>query len=116
MYTVVYIAEKIGGRVIGKKEKEISEICSPEDITKDSIVFIKDKRMYDTIEKGIKPLCVVVDFEPDTSTGFDYIVIKTEDEEEAFISCSPSLKRRSLCFMESLKRHLSQGVQRSERM
>ncbi len=46
MYTVGYVAEKIGGRVIGNKEKEVSEICSPEDITKDSIVFIKDNQAF----------------------------------------------------------------------
>ena len=104
MYTVRYIAEKISGRVIGNKEKEISEICSPEDITKDSIVFIKDKRMYDTIEKGIKPLCVVVDFEPDTSTGLDYIVIKTEDKEEAFIKLLSLFEEKELS--ESTKNDL----------
>jgi UDP-3-O-[3-hydroxymyristoyl] glucosamine N-acyltransferase len=85
MYTVGYIAEKIGGRVVGNDKKEISEICSPEEIKKDSVVFIKDRRMYDSLETDIKSLCIVTDFEPDVKKGFEYIIVKSENKDQVFI-------------------------------
>ncbi|UCB45127.1 MAG: UDP-3-O-(3-hydroxymyristoyl)glucosamine N-acyltransferase [Spirochaetota bacterium] len=112
MYTVGYIAEKISGRVVGNEKKEISEICSPENIKKDSIVFIKDKRMYDSVEQGIKSLCVVVDFEPVAKTGFDYIVVKSEQKDQVFIKLLSLFEEKELLYQGiSGKASIAEGAE-----
>jgi UDP-3-O-[3-hydroxymyristoyl] glucosamine N-acyltransferase len=98
MYTIGHIAEKIGGRIIGRKDEKVSDICSPEEVKRNSVVFIKDKRRFDEMDKAVKPLCVVVDFEPDTSTGFDYIVVKSEDKDQAFIKLLTLFEEKAFVF------------------
>jgi UDP-3-O-[3-hydroxymyristoyl] glucosamine N-acyltransferase len=86
MYTVGKIAEKVGGSVKGDAKSEVRAICTPEELIPGSVVFIKKKKWYDEMEKSVKPLCVVVDFEPDPVTGFEFVVIQKERQEEAFIA------------------------------
>jgi UDP-3-O-[3-hydroxymyristoyl] glucosamine N-acyltransferase len=86
MYTVAEIAEKIGGTVFGDPKAKVESVCIPEELMPGSIVFIKDRRRFDEMAKSVKPLCVVVDFEPDMSSGFDYIVIAEDRNEKAFIT------------------------------
>jgi len=86
MYTVGEIAERVGGSVKGDAKMEVTAICTPEDLTPGSVVFIKKKKWFDEMEKSVKPLCVVVDFEPDPGTGFEFVVIQKKRQEEAFIS------------------------------
>lgn len=85
MYTVEEIAEKLGGSIIGDSKAKVKSVSTPESPTPGSIVFIKERGRFDGVDRSVKPLCVVVDFEPETSTGFDYIVIQEKRKEEAFI-------------------------------
>lgn len=84
-YTIGYIAEKIGGRVIGNADRLISSMSPVENIRSDSLVFLKSRRALDLIDGDMERLCVVVDFEPDTKGGRDYIVIDPKKKDEAFI-------------------------------
>ena len=86
MYTVGEIAERVGGSVKGDAKMEVTAICTPEDLMPGSVVFIKKRKWYDEMANTVKPLCVVVDFEPDPAEGFEFIVIQEERQEEAFIS------------------------------
>jgi UDP-3-O-[3-hydroxymyristoyl] glucosamine N-acyltransferase len=89
MYTAGSIAKAIGGRVIGNKDREINALCSPDSVKPGSVVFIRDERVHAGLDKGVKPLCLVVDFEPDFKTGedkgLDYIVVDSQKMDEAFI-------------------------------
>jgi len=85
MYTVEEIAEKLGGAVIGDSKAKVKSVSTPESLTPGSIVFIKERGRFDGMDRSVNPLCVVVDFEPEKSTGFDYIVIEEKRKEEAFI-------------------------------
>ncbi|MBN2324359.1 MAG: UDP-3-O-(3-hydroxymyristoyl)glucosamine N-acyltransferase [Spirochaetes bacterium] len=86
MYTVGEIADKLGGSVKGDAESKVKSICTPEELIPGSVVFIKKKKWYDEMEKSVKPLCVVVDFEPNPVAGYEFVVIQKERQEEAFIA------------------------------
>jgi len=96
MYTAAEIAQRIGGKVFGDPEAQVDSVSIPEELTPGSIVFIKDRRRFDEMVKSVKPLCVVVDFDPDMSTGFDYIVITEDNKEEAFIALLSLFQRGRL--------------------
>lgn len=93
MYTIEDIAKEIDGKVLGKSAQKVFSISSLDDIRSNSIVFIKNRKNFETMKKGIKPLCLVVDFDPDTSTDFDYIVIDSEKKDEAFIKLLSLFKK-----------------------
>ena len=85
MYTVGFIAEQLGGRIIGNNKRVIKSISTLEDIRENSIVFIKNKRNFRSLVKNKQSICVVVDFDPAEKTGFDFIVISREEKNRAFI-------------------------------
>jgi UDP-3-O-[3-hydroxymyristoyl] glucosamine N-acyltransferase len=85
MYTVDFIAQQIAGRVIGEGERKIERICPPDNITDGSIVFIKEKRRYEKLEKKNDAGCFIVDFEPSEREKSTFIVITPGLKEAAFI-------------------------------
>jgi len=85
MYTIGFIAEQIGGRVIGNSDRKIGFISPMDDIESGSIVFIKDKRNLKMLSDDVESLCVIVDFEPEEGTNLDYIVIEPDMKDAAFI-------------------------------
>ena len=90
MYTAGSLAEAMGGRVIGKKDREISSICSPDLLNPGAVLLVRNKKVYDKLDKTVKPLCLIVDFKPDFEAGedpqFDYIVVDPLKIDEAFIT------------------------------
>ncbi|MCK5095446.1 MAG: UDP-3-O-(3-hydroxymyristoyl)glucosamine N-acyltransferase [Spirochaetes bacterium] len=85
MHTVGSIAKEIGGRVVGNSDQEISSISPLEDVKSRSVVFLKNRKYLNRLEKNIKPLCLIVDFEPEEEMDFDYIVIDTQSKDSTFI-------------------------------
>jgi len=85
LYTVHYIAEFLGGKVIGDRNREVFRVCAPEEVKEDSIVFLKEKAFFDNLISCGKKLCFVVDFEPPELSDFSFIIIDPERMEEAFI-------------------------------
>lgn len=85
MHTVGFIAKEIGGRVVGNSDQEITSISSLEDVKSRSVVFLKDRKYLTGLKKNIKPLCLIVDFEPEEEMDFDCIVIDTRSKDAAFI-------------------------------
>jgi UDP-3-O-[3-hydroxymyristoyl] glucosamine N-acyltransferase len=84
-YTIGEIAERIHGTVIGNSGLRVQQVCTPENMNENSIVFIRDKKTW----KGIDPggsMCLVVSFEPDETDRTNYIVIEPEKKDEAFIT------------------------------
>jgi len=84
-YTIGYIANKIGGKVIGEKEAVVTSICPPDNVKANAIVFVKNKRCLDLVDRNTKPLFIVLDFYPELIKGINYIVIDPEVKDEAFI-------------------------------
>jgi UDP-3-O-[3-hydroxymyristoyl] glucosamine N-acyltransferase len=90
MHTAGSLAEAIGGRIVGNKDQEISSICSPDLLNPGAVLLVRNKRVYDNLDKTVKPLCLIVDFEPDFKAGedpeFDYIFVDPLEMDEAFIT------------------------------
>ncbi|MGQ9615476.1 MAG: UDP-3-O-(3-hydroxymyristoyl)glucosamine N-acyltransferase [Spirochaetota bacterium] len=83
-HTLNFIAEKIGGVVLGNGEREVCRVCHPEFPEKDGIVFIKDKKAF---KQRIRELsgCYVLSFQPSLEKPIDAIIVEPERKDEAFI-------------------------------
>ncbi|HEB29298.1 MAG TPA: UDP-3-O-(3-hydroxymyristoyl)glucosamine N-acyltransferase [Spirochaetes bacterium] len=90
MYTAGSLAEAIGGMIVGNKDREINSICSPDLLNPGAVLLVRNKKVYDNLDKTVKPLCLIVDIEPDFEAGedpeFDYIVVDPLKMDEAFIT------------------------------
>ncbi|MFW6138845.1 MAG: UDP-3-O-(3-hydroxymyristoyl)glucosamine N-acyltransferase [Spirochaetota bacterium] len=82
-YSAGYIAEQIGGQVIGDRNMEVHSISSPRDPKSHSVVFIKEDKAMGRLGE-VNPLCVVVDFSPQ-NRNYTYIKIDPSKKEHAFI-------------------------------
>jgi UDP-3-O-[3-hydroxymyristoyl] glucosamine N-acyltransferase len=85
MYTVEFIAREIGGIVKGNSNQKVESVSPLEDVRKNSVVFIKEQKKFAMLDKTLLPLCVVLDFEPEEESKFDYIIIDTKEKDRAFI-------------------------------
>jgi len=86
MYTIQYIADRIGGKVLGNEEKTIEGVCTPDEIRKNCVVFVKDKRNYRKIVEKTDSLCMVLPFEPEEHRGIDLIIVDPSQKDTAFIT------------------------------
>ena len=90
MHTAGSLAEAIDGRIVGNKDREISSICTPDLPKPGAVLLVRNKRVYGDLDKTVKPLCLIVDFEPDFKEGedpeYDYIVVDPLKMDEAFIT------------------------------
>jgi UDP-3-O-[3-hydroxymyristoyl] glucosamine N-acyltransferase len=85
MHTLKSIAEAIGGEIRGMGAREIRCVSRPEDRSRESIVFVRDKKIFDKLE-GKKTSAFVLDFQPDDDSGIDYILVPTEEKDAVFIA------------------------------
>jgi len=83
-FTIGFIAEELGGTVIGNKDHEVCGISPPERIEENSIVFVRNKRAFKQIEAD-SSVCVIADFAPDVKEGFNFIIIEPGKKDEVFI-------------------------------
>ncbi len=84
MYSLGYIADLIGGEIIGNSERQIRCISPLNGGEKDCLIFVRDQKYYEQLESP-KTGALVLDFQPDKAEGVDYILIKPEDKDEVFI-------------------------------
>jgi UDP-3-O-[3-hydroxymyristoyl] glucosamine N-acyltransferase len=84
VYTLGEIAKRIGGKVHGSSERIVRCVSPIEQVEKDSIVFVRDRKNFMKIE-GKKAVCLILDFHPVDEKGIDYILIPKEKKEEAFL-------------------------------
>ncbi len=84
MYTIREIAKRIGGEVHGNPERIVSSVSPIEQVGKDSIVFVRDRKNFMRVE-DTKDACLVLDFNPVDEKGIDYILVPKEKKEEAFL-------------------------------
>ena len=85
MYTIQFIADQIGGKVLGNGEKTIDAVCTPEEIRQNCAVFVKDERNYKKIEGRTDTLCVIIPFKPEEHRGVDFILVDPLRKDNAFI-------------------------------
>jgi len=85
LYTVGEIAERVHGRVIGNAGLRVHGVSIPENMEKNSLVFIRDKKTWREIDPDAS-VCLVVSFEPDEKEDTNYIVIGPDKKDEVFIS------------------------------
>jgi UDP-3-O-[3-hydroxymyristoyl] glucosamine N-acyltransferase len=84
-YTAGYIAETVGGRVVGAEALEVTGISSPEQVRGGTVLFAKDRKILD----GLSPdptLCVVTTelTESAPSCGA-YVLVEEQLLDQAFI-------------------------------
>jgi len=113
-YTVGFIAEVIGGKVIGNKNRIVKTISPPDDIKTGSIVFLRDKKYLNLIDLKVTPLCLTVDFNPEKIEGIDYIIIDPENKERSFIKLlslfsNQKLKKNSISKKASISDNATLG-------
>jgi UDP-3-O-[3-hydroxymyristoyl] glucosamine N-acyltransferase len=85
VYTLSYIAERIGGKVRGNGERPVFRMSPVDAVEKDSIVFIREQRYFERISDR-KACSFVLDFHPDDGDNDDYILIEPEEKERSFIT------------------------------
>ncbi len=113
-YTLRFIAEHIGGKVMGNGEREVCRICLPEFPQNDGIVFIKDKRKLKEIDAA-GSACYVTSFQPAESKAVDLILVDPNRVDEAFIKLL-ALFDESADFQEGVasSASLAEGVRLGE--
>jgi UDP-3-O-[3-hydroxymyristoyl] glucosamine N-acyltransferase len=84
VYTIGEIAKRIGGEVHGNPERTVRCVSPIEQVERDSIVFVRDRKNFMKI-KGEKAACLILDFHPVDVKGIDFIIIPKEKKEEAFL-------------------------------
>jgi UDP-3-O-[3-hydroxymyristoyl] glucosamine N-acyltransferase len=85
VYTLAYIAERIGGEVRGNGERPVYRVSPLDEVDKDSIVFIREQRYLEKIDDR-KACSFVLDFHPDGGEDYDYIRIEPGEKERSFIT------------------------------
>ena len=85
MFTLKHIASAIGGEVVGSGEREIILVSTPDVGGKESIVFIRDQKIFEKMT-GPRTAAYVLCFHPDEKEGIDYILIDPDRRDEVFIA------------------------------
>jgi len=85
LYTVNDIAGFIEGKVIGDGKREVYNVSAPEEAEENSIIFIKEKTVFDVLKSRKEKLSFVMDFEPPEFSNFTFIIVEPERMDEAFI-------------------------------
>jgi UDP-3-O-[3-hydroxymyristoyl] glucosamine N-acyltransferase len=116
VYTIGEIAKRIGGEVHGNPERIVRCVSPIEQVEKDSIVFVRDRKKFVRIE-GEKAACLILDFHPVDKKGIDYILIPREKKENAFLTLLSLYEERpdfgegiSATALLSPMAHLDEGV------
>jgi UDP-3-O-[3-hydroxymyristoyl] glucosamine N-acyltransferase len=85
VYTLSDIAERIGGEVRGDGDRTVHQVSSLDTVEKGSIVFIREQRYFERVQDK-KSCSFILDFHPDEDETYDYVLIKPEEKERAFIN------------------------------
>jgi len=85
MFTLKHIASAIGGELMGNGEREISRVSKPDEGGEDSVVFIRDQKIFEKMA-GSRTAAYVLCFHPDEGEGMDYILVDSDRREEVFIA------------------------------
>ena len=85
MFTLKHIASAIGGKVVGNEEREISRVSTPDEGGEESIVFIRDRKIFEKMTVS-RAAAYVLCFHPDEGEGVDYILVDYDRREEVFIA------------------------------
>jgi len=83
-YTLEWIAGRIGGRVRGNKDRVVRSVCPPERPEKNSIVFIKNRKMYSGVDRTAGA-CFVFGFNAEDEPADDCILVDPKKSSTAFV-------------------------------
>jgi len=83
-YTLEWIAGRIGGRVRGNKDRVVRSICPPERPEKNSIVFIKNRKVYSGVDRTAGA-CFVFGFNAEDEPADDCILVDPKKSSTAFV-------------------------------
>ncbi|MFW6181702.1 MAG: hypothetical protein ACOC8N_08140, partial [Spirochaetota bacterium] len=85
-YTAGYIAEAVGGRVVGAEALEVTGVSSPEQVRGGTVLFAKDRKILESLPPD-PTLCVVTPVlpDPDAPSCGAYVLVEERLRDQAFI-------------------------------